>query len=110
MTRAHLVYPETLFPDLLQTAVKLHNRTTRPSGYSPYFLMYGIIPPDRISPEAYAKESTWEKKETHKRKLAQHYEAPIARKRANGLKALRNQVRAYLQKKKALLRIYAFGN
>jgi hypothetical protein len=106
----HLAHSETLLPDLLQTAVKFHNKITRPSGYSPYFFIYGTIPPDRMSPEAYAKESTWGKKETHKRKLAQHHEALIARERINGLKASRNQVRAYLQEKKALLRVYASDN
>jgi hypothetical protein len=68
ITRMHLAYSETLLPDLLQTAVKLHNRITRPNGYSPYFLMYGTIPPNRTSPEAYAKESTWKEKETHEKK------------------------------------------
>jgi hypothetical protein len=41
--------------------------------------MYGIIPPDRTSPEAYAKKSTWKKEKTHKKELAQHHEALIAR-------------------------------
>jgi hypothetical protein len=110
MTRMHLAHPEIPLPDLLQTAINLHNRITRLNGYFPYFLLYGTTPPDRTSPKAYTRESTWEKKETHEKKLAQHHKAPAARAQANSLKASRNQVRAYLQKKKALLKIYASGD
>jgi hypothetical protein len=70
MTRMHLAHPEIPLPDLLQTAINLHNRITRPSGYSPYFLLYGTIPSDRTSPEAYTRESTWEEEETHEKELA----------------------------------------
>jgi hypothetical protein len=70
MTRVHLAHPEIPLPDLLQTAVNLHNRTIRPSGYSPYFLLYGTIPSDRTSPKAYTRKSTWEKEERHEKKLA----------------------------------------
>jgi hypothetical protein len=110
ITKVHLIHPEIPFPDLLQNAINLHNRTTRPNGYFPYFLLYGIIPPERTNPEAYTRKSTWEKKETHERELAQYHEAKMARTQANGLKALRNQIKAYLQKKKALLRVYAPGD
>jgi hypothetical protein len=34
ITRVHLAYPDIPFPDLLQTAVNIHNCISRPSGFS----------------------------------------------------------------------------
>jgi hypothetical protein len=96
MSRVSLINAGFPLPDLLQAAMNTHNRTPRPSGYFPYFLFYGTTPPDRTSPEAYTRKSTKEKEEIHERELIQHHEAPIAKARANSLKASRNQVRAYL--------------
>jgi hypothetical protein len=110
ISRINLINPGFLLPDLLQAAVNTHNRTPRPNGYSSYFLFYGTISPDRTSPEAYIRKSTRKKEEIHEKELAQHHKAPVAKARANSLKASRNQVRAYLQKKKALLRVYAPGD
>jgi hypothetical protein len=110
MTRMHLTHPDIPLPDLLQSAVNIHNRTPKPSGYSPFFLLYGITPSDRTSPEAYTRENTKEKDMAHEREMARHHKASESRSRAKGLKASRNQVRAYLQKKKAFLRVYAPGN
>jgi hypothetical protein len=105
--RVHLTHPDSPLPDLLQSAVNIHNRTPKPNGYSPFFLLYGITPPDRTSPEAYTRENTEEKDMAHEREMARYHEASKNRNRAEGLKASRDQVRAYLQKKKAFLRIYA---
>jgi hypothetical protein len=44
------------------------------------------------------------------KEFAKQHEASIARGYATGLKASRDQIRKYLQKKKALLRIYAPGD
>jgi hypothetical protein len=42
--------------------------------------------------------------------LAKHHKAPQARQNANSLKASKDQVRSYLQKKKFLTRVYAPDN
>jgi hypothetical protein len=97
----HLTHSNIPLPDLLQFAVNIHNRTPKSSGYSLFFLLYGITPSDRTSPEAYTRESTEEKDMAYERDIARHHEAPESRSRAEGLKASRDQVRAYLQEKKA---------
>jgi transposase InsO family protein len=98
--RVHLTHPDIPLADLLQSAVNIHNWTPKPSGYSLFFLLYGITPPDRTSPEAYIRESTIKKDMAHKREMARHHEASESRNRAKRLKASQNQVRAYLKKKK----------
>jgi hypothetical protein len=98
--RINFTYKNIPSPDLLQIAINIHNRTPRPNGYSPYFLFYGTTPPEHTSPEEYTRESTSEKEETYEREKAQHHEAPAARAKANGIKASRDKIRAYLQKKK----------
>jgi hypothetical protein len=37
-------HPAISLPELLQRAVKIHNRTSRSNGYFPYFLLYGTQP------------------------------------------------------------------
>jgi hypothetical protein len=96
MTRMHLTHPDIPLPDLLQSAVNIHNRTPKPNDYSPFFLLYGITPFDRTSPEAYTRKNTEKKDMAHEREMARHYKASKNRSRAGGLKASRDQVRAYL--------------
>jgi hypothetical protein len=111
VVRKNRDHPATSLPELLQRAVKIHNRIPRPNGYSPYFLLYGTQPPDQhLQFEAYVREPTDEEDDKFQRKLAKHHEAPIARNNATGVKALRDQIRAYLQEGKALLRVYAPGD
>jgi hypothetical protein len=101
-------YSATSLPELLQRAMKIHNRTPTPNGYSSYYLLHGTQPPDQhLQFEAYVREPTNEENDQFRRKLANHHEAPIARNNATGVKASRDQIRAYLQKGKALLRVYA---
>jgi hypothetical protein len=91
--------------------VKIHNRTPRPNSYSPYFLLYGTQPSNQhLQFETYVREPINKKNDKFQRKLAKHHEAPIARNNATGVKASRDQIRAYLQKGKALLRVYAPGD
>jgi predicted GTPase len=111
IVRKNRNHPATSLPKLLQRAVKIHNRTPRSNGYFPYFLLYGTQPSDQhLQFETYVREPTNKKNDKFQRELAKHHEAPIARNNATGVKALRNQIRAYLQKGKALLRVYAPGN
>jgi hypothetical protein len=71
----HLTHSNIPLPDLLQSAVNIHNRTPKPSGYSLFFLLYGITPSDRTSPKAYIRESTEEKNMAHEREMAGYHEA-----------------------------------
>jgi hypothetical protein len=107
MIRMHLTHSDIFLPDLLQSAVNIHNRTPKSNNYSPFFLLYGIIPSDRTNPEAYTRKNTEKKDMAYEREIARHHKASENCSRAKGLKASRNQIRAYLQKKKTLLRIYA---
>jgi hypothetical protein len=106
----HLTHSNIPLPDLLQFAINIHNRTPKPNNYSPFFLLYGTTSSDRTSPEAYIRENTEKKDMAYECEMARHHEAPENRSRAGGLKASRDQVRAYLQEKKAFLRIYASGD
>jgi hypothetical protein len=110
MTKTHIAHPTIPLQDLLQVAVNMHNRTPRPSGYSPYFLMYGTILPDRLIPQAYTREYTEREEIVFQKEMAKYHEAQPARERASGLKASRDKIRSYLQEKKALMRVYAPGD
>jgi hypothetical protein len=88
----------------------MHNRTLRPSGYSPYFPMYGTILPDRLIPQAYTREYTEREEIVFQKEMAKYHEAQPARERASGLKASRDKIRSYLQEKKALMKVYAPGD
>jgi hypothetical protein len=106
MIRMHLTHSNILLPDLLQSVINIYNRILKPNDYSPFFLLYGIISSDRTSSKAYTRESTEEKDIAYEREMARYYKASENRSRAEELKASRNQVRVYLQKTKAFLRIY----
>jgi hypothetical protein len=110
ITRVHLTHSNIFLPNLLQSAINIQNRTPKPNGHSLFLLFYGIAPSDRTSPDAYTRESTKEEDMAHERKMAHHYKASENCSRAKRLKTSRNQVRAYLQKKKAFFRIYAPGD
>jgi hypothetical protein len=94
--RVSFTHKDIPSPDLLQIAVNIHNRIPRPNGYSPYFLFYGTTPPEHTSPKEYTRKSTSEEEETYKRERAKYYEAPAARAKTNGIKALRDKIRTYL--------------
>jgi hypothetical protein len=74
-------------------------------------LLYGTQPFNQhLQFEAYVRELTDKKNDKFQRKLAKYHKAPIARNNATGVKASRNQIRAYLQEGKALLYVYAPGD
>ncbi|CAJ2500804.1 Uu.00g036570.m01.CDS01 [Anthostomella pinea] len=98
---------------LLQRAINTLNRTTRPSGYSSHFLMFGTQPASHLAAHEvvqYTRDPTEEEEQQAERFLAQNHEAPLARGNANRLKASRAQIRAYLQEKKGLIRVFAPGD
>ncbi|CAJ2504192.1 Uu.00g115860.m01.CDS01 [Anthostomella pinea] len=108
-----LVNPTERPAILLQRALNTLRRTTRPSGYSTYFLMFGTQPPSHLAAHEvveYTSEFTEEEEQQAERFLAQNHRAPLARSNANSLKASRAQIRAYLQEKKGLIRVFAPGD
>jgi len=100
----------------VRRAVMLYNRTPKPSGYSPYFLLFGTTPPSQsdvtstLSFTSYIRDPTDQEEAEFERELVKQHEAPLARRQANSLQASRDRVRAYLQEKKALIRTYAPGD
>jgi hypothetical protein len=59
VVRENRNHSATSLPELLQRAVKIYNRTPRPNGYSPYFLLYGTQPSNQhLQFEAYVREPT----------------------------------------------------
>ena len=59
---------------------------------------------------AYEREATKEEEEEWAKELAVNHPAPIARHGVASAKHAREQARAYVQEKKALLRVYAKGD
>lgn len=116
IVREWLAHPQREMGVSVRRAVALYNRTPKPSGYSPFFLLFGTTPPTQrdasstASVAAYVRDPTDQEESAFDKELVQHHEAPIARLRANGLAASRDRTRAYLQEKKALLRTYAPGD
>ncbi|KAI1001935.1 hypothetical protein K3495_g6262 [Podosphaera aphanis] len=97
----------------LPRVIAIKNRTQGPSGYSPYFLLYGTQPPSRQFANSvfsmYTRDPT-EEETRFAQELVQNNEAPIARSHAAGLKASRDAIRSYTQGKKAQIRVYAPGD
>ncbi|KAI1004919.1 hypothetical protein K3495_g3299 [Podosphaera aphanis] len=116
IVRKHMENLEQCLQELVFRARRLHSRTVGTSGYSPFFLMFGTQPPELTNSAqfsdaaSYVREPTEEEDIEFTISLAEGHEAPIARARESSLRASQDKVRAYLQEKKALLRIYAPGD
>ncbi|KAI3336829.1 hypothetical protein HD806DRAFT_528415 [Xylariaceae sp. AK1471] len=90
-----------------------HNRIPKPSGYSSYFLLFGTQPPQQqpaVETSEYIRDPTEGEEIDSQRNLALNHEAPLARNYFSSLKASKDQIRAYLQEKKGLIRTYATGD
>lgn len=111
LVRTLLDNPQISFNYALSHAVTTYNRRIAPSGYSPYFLLFGTQPPEEESayPE-YTREATIQEESDWARELIKSHPAPIARNYTSSMKAIRDKTRSYLQEKKALMRIYAPGD
>ncbi|KHJ32457.1 putative tkp3 protein [Erysiphe necator] len=96
---------------LLAHAVAIYNRRISPSGYSPFFLLFGTKPPEEelIYP-IYVREPTPQEEIKWATELAKSHAAPISRSYVNSMRASRAKVREYLQEKKALMRTYVPGD
>lgn len=109
--REWLANPNRDIKASVRRATMLYNRIPKSSGYSPYFLLFGTLPPPKREPYvAYTREPTEQEEDDFARQLVKEHEAPLARNHATGLKASRDQIRAFLQEGKALLRVFAPGD
>ncbi|KAI0995043.1 hypothetical protein K3495_g13137 [Podosphaera aphanis] len=111
LTQIFLENPKMPFIDALTRAVVIYNRRVGPSGYSPYFLLFGTRPPgQQITFMAYTRDPTPEEDQAWAQELARQHAAPIARSYVASAKAIRARVRSYLQETKGLTRVYAPGD
>ncbi|POS82548.1 hypothetical protein EPUL_005935, partial [Erysiphe pulchra] len=95
----------------LMQAVTIYNRRISPSGFSPFFLLFGTQPSEiEMVYPAYSREATDAEEIEWANELAKLHAAPIARTYVNSLKATRAKTQAYLQESKALLRVYSPGD
>lgn len=95
----------------LVQAVTIYNRRISPSGFSPFFLLFGTQPSEiEMVYPAYSREATDAEEIEWANELAKLHAAPIARTYVNSLKATRAKTQAYLQESKALLRVYSPGD
>lgn len=112
MLREHQADPTSRsFPQLLQRAVTILNRTPKQDGYSSFFLLFGTQPPqENLEFTEYAREAQHDEEIEFRRHLATNHEAPLARSQHGSSRASRNRIRAYLQEKKGLIRTFAPGD
>ncbi|KAI0992091.1 hypothetical protein K3495_g16095 [Podosphaera aphanis] len=97
LTRILLDAPGQRLADVLFRAVSIFNRRTSPNGYSPFFLLFGIQPPEEEpSYTAYVRESTVQEEREWAKELVKSHAAPIARSYASSMKATRDKTRAYI--------------
>ncbi|KAI0996090.1 hypothetical protein K3495_g12091 [Podosphaera aphanis] len=97
--------------DALARSTVIYNRRVGPSGYSPYFLLFGTQPPgQQMTFAAYTRDPTPGEDQAWAQELALQHAAPIARSYVASAKAIRAKVRSYLQEKKGLTRVYAPGD
>lgn len=78
------------FSILLQRAVAIYNCRISPSGYSPFFLLFGTQPPESetIYP-IYTREVTDEEEKDWTKELVTNHAAPIARSYVGSVRAAR---------------------
>ncbi|KAI0994514.1 hypothetical protein K3495_g13668, partial [Podosphaera aphanis] len=111
LTRTLLDTPGLKLVDALSRAVSIFNRRTSPNGYSPFFLLFGTqLPNEEQTYSAYVREPTPQEERDWTVELVRSHAAPIARSYVASMKATRDKTRAYLQEKKAVMRIYAPGD
>ncbi|KAI1001154.1 hypothetical protein K3495_g7045 [Podosphaera aphanis] len=111
LTHIFLENPQMPFRDALARSTVIYNRRVGPSGYSPYFLLFGTQPPvQQMTFAAYTRDPTPGEDQAWAQELALQHAAPIARSYVASAKAIRAKVRSYLQEKKSLTRVYAPGD
>lgn len=99
--------------EYLDRAVYIYNRIKGPSGYSPYFLLYGTKPPDEQQVNYYSpyqREPTPQEETLWTEEYVRMHEVSDVRAKMTSLKAARDKTRAYLQENKSLMRTYASGD
>lgn len=111
LTRMLLDNPKLTLSNALAHAVTIYNRRESPTGYSPYFLLFGTQPPEQEQAYPnYTREATELEERQWTEELVKFHQAPIARSYVNSMKATRAMTRAYLQENKALMRTYVPGD
>ena len=111
LVRSILDNPSIPLPTALARAVYIFNPRVAPTGYSPFFLLFGTQPPEEeISYPMYTREATKEEEIKWANELVKSHPAPIARSYVNSVKAARSKTREYLQESKALMRVFAPGD
>ena len=98
---------------LLMRATHIYNRRPGPHGYSPYQLLYGVVPRrDTVADKhlPYAREFTEQEDATFVRELVQQSTRDDDRNIVASIKASQMAVRARLQEQKALIRVYETGD
>ena len=99
---------------MLQDALNIYNRREQETGYSPYFLMFGVAPsfpldqPPTLAP--YVREPSPQEEVQFAQELVATDAAGHARRESTSMRASRSQIRAYLQEKKAHHRVYGKGD
>lgn len=111
LARAILDTPNPTLAQILTRAVMTYNRRIAPTGYSPYFLLFGTQPPsNELVYPAYTREAIEKEEQMWANELVKSHSAPISRNYVNSMKASRGKIREYSQEKKALMRTYAPGD
>ena len=95
LARTILENREKPLPELLTRAVSIYNRRVSPSGYSPFFLLFGTQPPEAESLyPPYVREATPMEEHKWAEELTNLNPAPIARAYVNSMKSARAKTRA----------------
>jgi transposase InsO family protein len=96
----------------LQHSTYIYNRRPGLHGYSPYYLMYGVVPADQTQylTQPYIREPSEAEEIAFGRDLVRNQHASTERQYVASLKASRDVIRARLQESKAHHRIYTTGD
>jgi len=113
LARMSLDQPAVPVNALLLQAVHLYNRRPGSHGFSPYHLLYGVLPKrDTVADKhlPYTREFTTEEDATFVEELVRQSTHADNRSTVASLKASQMAVRARLQESKALIRVYETGD
>lgn len=109
-------YPALTFDILLNVALNIYRHRTLPHGYSPYFLVFGCLPPQSDTAAihtTYAREPTPDDETEQANFLRYTRERDglaSVRTDINNVKFMQNTVRSLLAEKKAMLREFQLGD